>query len=262
MKKLFFLALCAIVAMSTMAQSTKVMKVWSNGNVVEQKDTRAVDSVTFAVSDDKLVYIEDVFTLSGRGDVPTFDSVYGGVFHVGDIVRIISPCDSIPVVTDTIKGIQGPGRQTYESTELFPDTSSAGAFLFATGRVKGIVESGAAVVAVENSPYEKAHKLICDAYVYTKDEGGRHTPFFVNYRPQLYTNKVALFTVDVTDLGTVDGEAVEMVMPGSTVENMVIESYRTTVNGWGYGFVPYIGQTLYVRESSRTVAILTVKGWE
>lgn len=266
MKKLFFLAVTAIIASTAMAQSTKVMKIWDGGKVAVQKDIRATDSITFAVSDDRLAYVSDYMTLTGRGDVLTFDSLISGVFTVGDVVRIISPFDSIQAFTDTIIGIEAK-HKTYNSTSEFPDTIHAGGFLFHSGIKEKIKRSarGAAIVAVENSPYEKAKTLICNAYKYTQDEGGRHTPFFVGYAPTLYlpfsTYLAQLFQVKVVDLGLVNGEAAELVMPGDSVENMVIESYQT-VNNIGFGFVPYIGQTLFLKEGGYTIAKLTVVGWK
>ena len=261
MKKVFFLALSAIMATSAMAQSTKIMKVWKQGKLVEQSATNRVDSITFATSDDKLTYATDIYTITGKGDALKFDTIFAGVFHIGDAVRIIPLCDSIPVITDTIKNIEGL-HTSYESTDLIPDSIHSGMFILSAGSIKNIVENGAAIVAAENCPYEKAHKLICDAYWYTKEEGGRKQPVMANYRTALRTETNPISIFSITNLGLVNGDTVEMIMPGSTAENMVIESSQKTAGGATYGFVPYKGQTLYFYENSKRVAKLTVKDWE
>ena len=147
-----------------------------------------------------LLPVEDVFTISGRGTVAT-GRVERGVAHVGDPVEIVGLQDK--PTTSVITGLE-MFRKTLDEAQA---GDNVGALL------RGIDRSGierGQVIAKPGSVH--AHtEFSGQVYVLTKEEGGRHTPFFNNYRPQFYFR-----TTDVT--GTVKlPEGVEMVMPGDHV---------------------------------------------
>ena len=147
-----------------------------------------------------LLPVEDVFTISGRGTVAT-GRVERGVAHVGDPVEIVGLQDKPS--TSVITGLE-MFRKTLDEAQA---GDNVGALL------RGIDRSGierGQVIAKPGSVH--AHtEFSGQVYVLTKEEGGRHTPFFNNYRPQFYFR-----TTDVT--GTIKlPEGVEMVMPGDHV---------------------------------------------
>ena len=150
-----------------------------------------------------LLPIEDVFSISGRGTVVT-GRVERGVVRVGDEVEIV--------------GIRETERTTCTGVEMFRkllDEGRAGDNLgvLLRGTKRDEVERGQ-VLCVPGSitPHTGFE---CEVYVLSKDEGGRHTPFFSNYRPQFYFR-----TTDVT--GSVSlPEGVEMVMPGDNIQLVV-----------------------------------------
>jgi elongation factor Tu len=146
-----------------------------------------------------LMPIEDVFSISGRGTVVT-GRVERGVVNVGDEVEIVG---IRPTVKTIVTGVE-MFRKLLDRGEA---GDNIGALLRGTKRED--VERGQ-VVAKPGSitPHTK---FKAEAYVLTKEEGGRHTPFFTNYRPQFYFR-----TTDVT--GVVElPSGVEMVMPGDNV---------------------------------------------
>lgn len=153
--------------------------------------------------DDKpfLLPVEDVFTISGRGTVAT-GRVERGVAHVGDAVEIVGLSDSIN--STVITGLE-MFRKTLDEAQA---GDNVGALLRGVDR-KGI-ERGQ-VLAKPGSVHPHT-EFKGQVYVLKKEEGGRHTAFFNNYRPQFYFR-----TTDVT--GTIKlPEGVEMVMPGDNVE--------------------------------------------
>ena len=147
-----------------------------------------------------LMAIEDVFTITGRGTVAT-GRVERGVCHVNDEVEIV--------------GIRPTQKTVVTGVEMFRkllDEAEAGdnVCLLLRGITREEIERGQ--VVCQPGSVQPHTKFKGQVYVLTKDEGGRHTPFFTNYRPQFYFR-----TTDIT--GTVilpDG--VEMVMPGDNVE--------------------------------------------
>ncbi len=147
-----------------------------------------------------LMPIEDVFSISGRGTVVT-GRVERGVINVGDEIEIV--------------GIKETQKTTCTGVEMFRkllDRGEAGDNIGAL--IRGIdreqVERGQVLCAPGSvNPHTK---FIAEAYILTKNEGGRHTPFFTNYRPQFYFR-----TTDVTGVVTLK-DGVEMVMPGDNVE--------------------------------------------
>ena len=147
-----------------------------------------------------LLPVEDVFTISGRGTVAT-GRVERGVAHVGDPVEIVGLQDK--PTTSVITGLE-MFRKTLDEAQA---GDNVGALL------RGIDRSGierGQVIAKPGSVH--AHtEFSGQVYVLTKEEGGRHTPFFNNYRPQFYFR-----TTDVT--GTIKlPDGVEMVMPGDHI---------------------------------------------
>jgi len=190
----------------------------------------AVDSYipqpTRAVDRPFLMPIEDVFSISGRGTVVT-GRVERGVVHVGDEIEII--------------GIKDTTKTTCTGVEMFRkllDEGEAGdnVGVLLRGVKREEVERGQVLAAPGSiTPHTK---FKAEAYVLNKDEGGRHTPFFTNYRPQFYFR-----TTDVT--GQVQlPEGTEMVMPGDNV-TMEVELIAPIAMDEGLRFA--------IREGGRTV---------
>ncbi|HEN21343.1 MAG TPA: elongation factor Tu [Desulfobacteraceae bacterium] len=146
-----------------------------------------------------LMPIEDVFTISGRGTVVT-GRVERGVINVGDEVELIG-------ITDTAKTVCTGVEMFRKILDQGQAGDNIGVLLRGTKRDE--VQRGQ-VVAKPGSitPHTK---FKAEAYILTKEEGGRHTPFFNGYRPQFYFR-----TTDVTGVVTLP-EGIEMVMPGDNV---------------------------------------------
>jgi elongation factor Tu len=151
-----------------------------------------------------LMPVGDVFTISGRGTVVT-GRVDRGIVKVGEEVEIIG---IRPTIKTVVTGVE-MFRKTLDEGRAGDDVG-----LLIRGIKREEVERGQ-VVAKPGSitPHTKFEAAV---YVLTKEEGGRHTPFFSGYRPQFYFR-----TTDVTGIATLP-EGVEMVMPGDNV-NMTIE---------------------------------------
>ena len=153
-----------------------------------------------AVDQPFLMPIEDVFSISGRGTVVT-GRVERGVINVGDEVEIV--------------GIHATKKSVCTGVEMFRkllDRGEAGDNIGAL--LRGIDREGVerGQVLCKPGSVTPHTKFEAEAYILTKDEGGRHTPFFANYRPQFYFR-----TTDVT--GTVNlPEGTEMVMPGDNLK--------------------------------------------
>jgi len=151
-----------------------------------------------------LMPIEDVFTISGRGTVVT-GRVERGVIKVGQEVEIV--------------GIRPTMKTVCTGVEMFRkilDQGQAGDNIgvLLRGTKRDDVERGQVVAAPGSiTPHTK---FKAEAYILTKEEGGRHTPFFTGYRPQFYFR-----TTDVTGVVTLS-EGVEMVMPGDNVAMEVV----------------------------------------
>jgi elongation factor Tu len=179
-----------------------------------------------AVDQPFLMPIEDVFSIAGRGTVVT-GRVERGIVKVGDEVEIV--------------GIRDTSKTTVTGVEMFRkllDEGRAGENIgvLLRGTKRDEVERGQ-VLAVPGSITPHV-KFEAEVYVLSKDEGGRHTPFFKGYRPQFYFR-----TTDVT--GTVElPEGVEMVMPGDNV-NMEVTLISPIAMDDGLRFA--------IREGGRTV---------
>jgi elongation factor Tu len=146
-----------------------------------------------------LMPIEDVFSISGRGTVVT-GRVERGIVKVGEEVEIVG---LKATVKTTVTGVE-MFRKLLDSGEA---GDNIGALLRGTKRED--VERGQVLAAPGSiTPHTK---FMAEAYILTKEEGGRHTPFFTNYRPQFYFR-----TTDVTGVVTLP-EGTEMVMPGDNV---------------------------------------------
>ncbi len=141
-----------------------------------------------------------MFSISGRGTVVT-GRVERGVVNVGDELEIV--------------GIKDTKKTTCTGVEMFRkllDRGEAGdnVGVLLRGIERDAVERGQ--VLCKPGSVTPHTKFVAEAYILTKEEGGRHTPFFTNYRPQFYFR-----TTDVTGVVTLK-EGVEMVMPGDNVE--------------------------------------------
>jgi elongation factor Tu len=146
-----------------------------------------------------LMPIEDVFSISGRGTVVT-GRIERGVVKVGEEVEIIGIRDTQKTVVTGVEMF----RKLLDSGEA---GDNVGCLLRGIG--KDAVERGQVLCKPGSIMPHKKFKA--EAYVLTKEEGGRHTPFFTNYRPQFYFR-----TTDVTGVVTLP-EGTEMVMPGDNV---------------------------------------------
>src|SRR5271168_3157036 len=173
-----------------------------------------------------LMSIEDVMSITGRGTVVT-GKVEQGIVKVGDEVEIVG---LRPTSKTVVTGIE-MFRKLLDQGEA---GDNIGALLRGTKREE--VERGQVLAAPGSiTPHTRFQ---CEAYILTKEEGGRHTPFFGNYRPQFYFR-----TTDVT--GTVHlPEGTEMVMPGDNV-SMEIELIAPIAMDEGLRFA--------IREGGRTV---------
>tara|TARA_Y100000588_G_scaffold359958_1_gene419375 strand:- start:226 stop:1416 length:1191 start_codon:yes stop_codon:yes gene_type:complete len=173
-----------------------------------------------------LMPIEDVFSISGRGTVTT-GRVERGVVNVGDEIEIVGIKDTTKTVCTGVEMF----RKLLDQGEA---GDNIGALLRGTKREE--VERGQ--VLAKPGSITPHTKFKAEAYILNKDEGGRHTPFFTNYRPQFYFR-----TTDVT--GTVQlPEGTEMIMPGDNI-TMSVELIVPIAMDQGLRFA--------IREGGRTV---------
>jgi elongation factor Tu len=173
-----------------------------------------------------LMPIEDVFSISGRGTVVT-GRIERGIVKVGDEVSIV--------------GIRDTTKTTVTGVEMFRkllDQGQAGdnVGVLLRGTKRDDVERGQ--VLAKTGSITPHTKFQAEVYILTKEEGGRHTPFFKGYRPQFYFR-----TTDVTGMCELP-EGVEMVMPGDNVQ-MVVELIAPIAMEEGLRFA--------IREGGRTV---------
>ena len=150
-----------------------------------------------------LMPIEDVFSISGRGTVVT-GRIERGIVKVGEEVEIVGIRDTVKT---TVTGVE-MFRKLLDSGEA---GDNVGCLL--RGIDKEAVERGQ--VLAKPGSVKPHKKFMAEAYILTKEEGGRHTPFFDNYRPQFYFR-----TTDVTGIVKLK-EGTEMVMPGDNAEFLV-----------------------------------------
>ena len=178
-----------------------------------------------------LMAIEDVFTITGRGTVAT-GRIERGVVKVGQTVEVIGIGDT---KTTTITGI-----------EMFQKTLEEGfagdnVGILLRGLTRENIERG--MVLAQPGTIKPHTNFESEVYVLTKDEGGRHTPFFSGYRPQFYvrttdvTGAITKFTAD-------DGSTVEMVMPGDRIKMTAELIYPVAIEA---------GMRFAIREGGRTI---------
>ncbi|MCA9404807.1 MAG: elongation factor Tu, partial [Candidatus Omnitrophica bacterium] len=174
-----------------------------------------------------LMPVEDVFSISGRGTVAT-GRVEQGIIHVGDEIEIVG---IRPTQKTTITGVE-MFRKLLDQGEA---GDNIGALLRGTKRED--IERGQVLCAPGSiTPHTK---FVAEAYILSKDEGGRHTPFFTNYRPQFYFR-----TTDVTGECKLPA-GTEMVMPGDNINNLEVELIAPIAMNEGLRFA--------IREGGRTV---------
>ena len=174
-----------------------------------------------------LMPVEDVFTITGRGTVAT-GRVERGTLHLNDELEILGVKEEV-------------GKTVVTGIEMFRkmlDEAQAGDNIGALLRGIQRTEIERGQVLIKPGTVNCHKKFTCQVYVLTKDEGGRHTPFFNNYRPQFYFR-----TTDVTGVCELP-DGVEMCMPGDNVE-MTIELIHPVAMEQGLNFA--------IREGGRTV---------
>jgi elongation factor Tu len=173
-----------------------------------------------------LMPIEDVFSISGRGTVVT-GRVERGVVKVGEEVEIV--------------GLKATAKTTVTGVEMFRkllDQGEAGDNIGALLRGVGREDVERGQVLAKPGTITPHTNFEAEAYILTKEEGGRHTPFFTNYRPQFYFR-----TTDVTGVVTLP-DGTEMVMPGDNAR-MTVELIQPIAMDEGLRFA--------IREGGRTV---------
>jgi elongation factor Tu len=173
-----------------------------------------------------LMPIEDVFSISGRGTVVT-GRVERGIVKVGEEVEIV--------------GLKATTKTTVTGVEMFRkllDSGEAGDNIGALLRGVGREDVERGQVLSKPGAITPHTNFEAEAYILTKEEGGRHTPFFTNYRPQFYFR-----TTDVTGVVTLP-EGTEMVMPGDNAR-LVVELIQPIAMDEGLRFA--------IREGGRTV---------
>ena len=155
-----------------------------------------------------LMAVEDVFSITGRGTVAT-GRIERGLVKVGETVEIV--------------GIKETASTTVTGVEMFQKTLDQGMAgdnvgLLLRGVDKEAIQRG--MVLAKPGSITPHTQFEGEVYVLTKEEGGRHTPFFKNYRPQFYVRTTDV-TGTITDYTADDGSAVEMVMPGDRIKMTV-----------------------------------------
>jgi elongation factor Tu len=173
-----------------------------------------------------LMPVEDVFSISGRGTVAT-GRIERGIVNMGDKIELVGIRDTFSTVCTGV-----------EMFRKILDRGQAGdnVGLLLRGTKKEEIERG--MVICKPGSVTPHTKFECEVYILTKEEGGRHTPFFNGYRPQFYFR-----TTDVTG-NAVLPEGVEMVMPGDNIK-MVVELITPIAMEEGLRFA--------IREGGRTV---------
>jgi elongation factor Tu len=212
-------ALCALENTNPEIGHEAILKLMAEVDRYIPQPDRAIDKPF-------LMPIEDVFSISGRGTVVT-GRVERGIVKVGEEIEIVG---LRPTIKTVVTGVE-MFRKLLDQGQA---GDNIGALLRGTKRED--VERGQVLSAPGSiTPHTKFE---CEAYILTKEEGGRHTPFFTKYRPQFYFR-----TTDVT--GTVDlPEGTEMVMPGDNIR-MTVELIAPIAMDDGLRFA--------IREGGRTV---------
>jgi len=178
-----------------------------------------------------LMAIEDVFSITGRGTVAT-GRIERGIVKVGDNVEIVGVGDT---QTTTITGI-----------EMFQKTLDEGfagdnVGILLRGVTRENIERG--MVLAQPGTITPHTNFESEVYVLTKEEGGRHTPFFTGYRPQFYVRTTDV-TGSITQFTADDGAIVEMVMPGDRIKMTAELIYPVAIED---------GMRFAIREGGRTI---------
>jgi elongation factor Tu len=212
-------ALCALEDTQPEIGEQAILKLMEAVDAYIPQPARALDRPF-------LMPVEDVFSISGRGTVVT-GRVERGIIKVGEEVEIVGLKDTVKT---TVTGVE-MFRKLLDSGQA---GDNIGALLRGTKRED--VERGQVLAAPGSITPHTQFKA--EAYILTKEEGGRHTPFFTNYRPQFYFR-----TTDVTGVVKLP-EGTEMVMPGDNV-TMDVELIAPIAMDEGLRFA--------IREGGRTV---------
>ncbi|WP_145614033.1 elongation factor Tu, partial [Nitrospirillum amazonense] len=212
-------ALCALEDRSPEIGKEAILELMKQVDAYIPQPERPVDKPF-------LMPIEDVFSISGRGTVVT-GRVERGIVKVGEEIEIV--------------GLKATVKTTVTGVEMFRkllDQGQAGDNIGALlrGTKREDVERGQ--VLAKPGSITPHTKFVAEAYILTKEEGGRHTPFFTNYRPQFYFR-----TTDVTGMVSLP-EGTEMVMPGDNVQ-VTVELIAPIAMDEGLRFA--------IREGGRTV---------
>ncbi len=178
-----------------------------------------------------LMAIEDVFTITGRGTVAT-GRIERGIVNVGDNVEIVGVGET---QTTTVTGI-----------EMFQKTLEQGfagdnVGILLRGVTREDIERG--MVLAQAGSISPHTNFEAEVYVLTKEEGGRHTPFFTGYRPQFYVRTTDV-TGAITQFTADDGSVVEMVMPGDRIKMTAELIYPVAIEA---------GMRFAIREGGRTI---------
>jgi|TARA_B110000967_G_scaffold141305_1_gene144440 elongation factor Tu len=178
-----------------------------------------------------LMAIEDVFSITGRGTVAT-GRIERGVIKVGDSVEIVGIGDT---QVTTITGI-----------EMFQKTLDEGfagdnVGILIRGITREQIERG--MVMAKPGTITPHTNFESEVYILTKEEGGRHTPFFTGYRPQFYVRTTDV-TGSITQFTADDGTIVEMVMPGDRIKMTAELIYPVAIES---------GMRFAIREGGRTI---------
>jgi len=185
-------ALCALEDRNPEIGKAAILKLMETVDAYIPQPDRPIDQPF-------LMPVEDVFSISGRGTVVT-GRIERGIVKVGEEVEIVGLKETVKT---TVTGVE-MFRKLLDSGQA---GDNVGCLLRGTKRED--VERGQ--VLCKPGSVKPHTKFKAEAYILTKDEGGRHTPFFTNYRPQFYFR-----TTDVTGIVTLPA-GVEMVMPGDNV---------------------------------------------
>ena len=178
-----------------------------------------------------LMAIEDVFTITGRGTVAT-GRIERGVIKIGDNVEIV--------------GVTKTRSTTITGIEMFQKTLEEGyagdnVGILLRGITRDDIERG--MVLAKPGTITPHTIFEAEVYVLTKDEGGRHTPFFTGYRPQFYVRTTDV-TGSITKFTSDEGSEVEMVMPGDRIKMTAEFIYPVAIEE---------GMRFAIREGGRTI---------
>ena len=225
-------ALKAVEALTANPSTTKGDDPWVDKihNLMEQVDTY-IPTPEREIDKPFLMAVEDVFSITGRGTVAT-GRIERGVVKVGETIEIV--------------GIRDTRSTTVTGVEMFQKTLDQGMAgdnvgVLLRGIQKEDIERG--MVLAKPGSITPHTEFEGEVYVLTKEEGGRHTPFFKNYRPQFYVRTTDV-TGTITDYTADDGSAVEMVMPGDRIK-MNVELINPIAIEQGMRFA--------IREGGRTI---------